>query len=742
MANYSTLVAGIVANIRQNDTGAVTGAILQEQLLNMIVSLGAGYQFMGVATPSTNPGTPDAKVFYIASEAGTYTNFGGIVVAEGEVAILKWDSAWSKEVTGAATADQLNQLGQEINGVADFVPIELSLSVNQYHGVTSGGTKISVATTAREGTNCSVLECSPGDKFKIYGKGTATLRLYVFADSSNNILLSNSGTIDTRTGGLEITAPADTTNLYINFLDYDSSTDKLEKYTVESGIISRLVDLENNAILEADIVDNLTSNDSTKPLSAKQGKVLNEMIVGSEGYIPQVLQLEMGKYWANVADHTYVSNDMYSREGTSCCRIAASEGEKYKIFGKGTNLIKLYAFTNDSNLILSSNTENVNTRTEGEIITAPAGATRLYINFLDYDGSTDKLERSVLVEGLEQRVAALENEDKPVVLYKGKKIIAFGDSITEFKWDGTGGDGKGWVDHAAETLGCEFVNVAIGGAHMNVRSKVELFDATHDYSVGDYVFHKPSDTMNIYVCINAHSGAWDASDFQDESNNSTVIGGIAYYPLFVWGMIQAFCDVDTSDMTERFKNQIAAAECIYTWKSSHDDNRAIVQHLVETDPADIAAVVILHGANDYATYGYWGTSGSFDTTTLLGAINQSVKELNSTFKDKPIFFVTPPVRWFSYSEGTGEPQNFSDYYVREGSPKSYKQFVYDILVNEYKLNHVPVCDLYGELQWTMWNFSNYFPDNDGTHPRQGFGNIGAKIASFLLANNVLKPLTN
>lgn len=116
MADYANLIAGITANIRQNDTGAITGAILQGQLLNMIVSLGAGYQFMGVATPSTNPGSPDPKVFYIASEAGTYTNFGGIVVAEGEVAILKWDSAWSKEVTGAATAEQLNQLGQEING--------------------------------------------------------------------------------------------------------------------------------------------------------------------------------------------------------------------------------------------------------------------------------------------------------------------------------------------------------------------------------------------------------------------------------------------------------------------------------------------------------------------------------------------------------------------------------------------------------------------------------------------------
>lgn len=36
----------------------------------------AGYRFMGIATPKTNPGKPTENVFYIATETGTYTNFG------------------------------------------------------------------------------------------------------------------------------------------------------------------------------------------------------------------------------------------------------------------------------------------------------------------------------------------------------------------------------------------------------------------------------------------------------------------------------------------------------------------------------------------------------------------------------------------------------------------------------------------------------------------------------------------
>ncbi|MFM7008401.1 MAG: hypothetical protein ACKO0Z_03595, partial [Betaproteobacteria bacterium] len=61
----------------------------------------AGYRFMGVATPETEPGTPTQKVYYIATKEGEYTNFSTgikkdtnsneeikLSVAEGEVAFL------------------------------------------------------------------------------------------------------------------------------------------------------------------------------------------------------------------------------------------------------------------------------------------------------------------------------------------------------------------------------------------------------------------------------------------------------------------------------------------------------------------------------------------------------------------------------------------------------------------------------------------------------------------------------
>ncbi len=114
MANYTILKAAIAAAIRENGNNEITGTLLQQQLLAMVNSLGNGYQYAGIATPATNPGTPDQNVFYLASTAGTYTNFNGLVLVDGEVAILKYNGAWSKDSTGVASLEIVNQLDHEM----------------------------------------------------------------------------------------------------------------------------------------------------------------------------------------------------------------------------------------------------------------------------------------------------------------------------------------------------------------------------------------------------------------------------------------------------------------------------------------------------------------------------------------------------------------------------------------------------------------------------------------------------
>lgn len=95
MSNYNNLKNAIQSVIKANGNNEITGPILQTELLAMINTLGAGYQYMGVAQPSTNPGTPDARIMYLAYLPGTYVNFGGITVTG--FCVLKYDTVWTKE---------------------------------------------------------------------------------------------------------------------------------------------------------------------------------------------------------------------------------------------------------------------------------------------------------------------------------------------------------------------------------------------------------------------------------------------------------------------------------------------------------------------------------------------------------------------------------------------------------------------------------------------------------------------
>ena len=115
MSNYNSLKTTINANIKQNGNQEITGQILNSVLNQMVTTLGAGYQFGGIATTATKPGTPDAKIFYIANGKGTYTNFGGLEVTEDEVVALYYDTEWHKVATGIAAHEKLTELEEAVD---------------------------------------------------------------------------------------------------------------------------------------------------------------------------------------------------------------------------------------------------------------------------------------------------------------------------------------------------------------------------------------------------------------------------------------------------------------------------------------------------------------------------------------------------------------------------------------------------------------------------------------------------
>lgn len=137
MANYATLKAAIQNVIKTNGNNEITGALLQQSLLAMVNSLGADYLFVGVAYPSTNPGTPDQNVFYIAA-SGTYPNFGGTNIPNGSIGLFLYNGTWDYQIvsitnveTGEINYDYIDGIYIDVNGnpvdfwngaSTDFIP--------------------------------------------------------------------------------------------------------------------------------------------------------------------------------------------------------------------------------------------------------------------------------------------------------------------------------------------------------------------------------------------------------------------------------------------------------------------------------------------------------------------------------------------------------------------------------------------------------------------------------------------
>ena len=121
MANWSDLKAAVAKVIKTNGNQEITGAVLQNALNNIISNVGENASFAGVATPSTNPGTPDGNIFYLATEPGTYSNFGGIV-NNGECLILKKnEDSWVSVETGIITNKKLSNLLGLVIDTSTFV---------------------------------------------------------------------------------------------------------------------------------------------------------------------------------------------------------------------------------------------------------------------------------------------------------------------------------------------------------------------------------------------------------------------------------------------------------------------------------------------------------------------------------------------------------------------------------------------------------------------------------------------
>lgn len=224
MANYATLKSAIQNVIKTNGNNEIAGALLQQSLLAMIDSLGVGYQYMGIATPSTNPGTPDQRVFYLASQAGVYSNFGGVELSAG-VSILYYNSTWN--------AQQLFSLRSNV-------------SANSQDGVTSKGIATAIAeAVASVGYEKLGLTASRTIAFPIKAGETIIINKLTAGGANGSFILrkevgQSSGEINIGSaaiGQMTYTATEDFGYLYI-YIPHVSGTFEFEIFRSGSALSS------------------------------------------------------------------------------------------------------------------------------------------------------------------------------------------------------------------------------------------------------------------------------------------------------------------------------------------------------------------------------------------------------------------------------------------------------------------------------------------------------------------------
>ena len=111
MAQYNNLIAAIKAAIRPNGTQAITAAIHQDILLQVVGKLGAAYQVGGVIVPTDifdSATFGDVNIIYVACTPGRYhASFGGFSLLPGQVALFIYDGSWKKQIISYYGNDQV-----------------------------------------------------------------------------------------------------------------------------------------------------------------------------------------------------------------------------------------------------------------------------------------------------------------------------------------------------------------------------------------------------------------------------------------------------------------------------------------------------------------------------------------------------------------------------------------------------------------------------------------------------------
>lgn len=375
MASYNELNALIDAYINRNGVQAITGQILNGVLKAIVEQIGRGYAIMGVADLATDPGTPDAPESWFASTPGTYTNFGGLTIADAEFAIFSYTpqtETWEK----TTLTEGIAQVDATIDGNVGTPAV----SVSYENGVLS--------------FDFSNMKGNPGDTGDAAGFGTIT------ADVDGNIgtpgvTVAESGpatgknlafhftNLKGETGVTSVVATVDNTT------GTPSCTVSLvgQQLTLAfSGLKGAQGDTGVSADYPIAIVNNLTTDDAASALSAAQGKVLDGKVNQLQEKVNGInIAITQDDVTATASSRWYDNNGKVASDSSGVLKrvdmIPVVPGALLTLettLSYATNPAG-FICDDEDNILVTIARVGATTSYSGTI---PNGATRLYVNYV------------------------------------------------------------------------------------------------------------------------------------------------------------------------------------------------------------------------------------------------------------------------------------------------------------------------------------------------------------------------
>lgn len=191
----------------------------------------------------------------------------------------------------------------------------------------------------------------------------------------------------------------------------------------------------------------------------------------------------------------------------------------------------------------------------------------------------------------------------------------------------------------------------------------------------------------------------------------------AYAALDIVNVVKALCSQDWATFDAGIQ---------YVKDNSGDNNTTIANTLKGMDMSKVDIITIFGGTNDLTNGSTVGDVNSTDIKEVCGAVNEMIKLIGQTYPHIKLYFFSPIV---CYLENIRDDEHWSDNW-QNGRFPSFMETVGQCVTQ----NHIPFCDWYWNLGWTKYNFSNYFSDNNGTHPSKGYRSLALRMNAYLVSN--------